>query len=65
MLKAWSKTILVRPELSLILVFDQVLQVKAVDGDREINSDIEYSITGGPQHIFGINKSTGTLYSKV
>ena len=65
MLNAWTKTILVRPELSLILVFDQVLQVKAVDGDREINSDIEYSITGGPQHIFGINKSTGTLYSKV
>ena len=43
----------------------QVLQVKAVDGDRSINSDIEYAITGGPQHIFGINKSTGTVYSKV
>ena len=38
--------------------------MKAVDGDRNINSDIEYRITGGPQHIFGINKSTGTLYSK-
>ena len=42
-----------------------MLQVKAVDGDRNINSDIEYRITGGPEHIFGINKSTGTVYSKV
>ena len=65
MLKAWTKIILARTELSLIFVCVQVLQVKAVDGDRNINSDIEYSITGGPQHIFGINKSTGTLYSKV
>ena len=43
----------------------QVLQVKAVDGDRSINNDIEYSITGGPDNIFGINKDTGTVYSKV
>ena len=30
--------------------FPQVLQVKAVDGDRGINNAIKYAITGGPQH---------------
>ena len=39
--------------------------MKAVDGDRSINNEIEYSITAGPDHIFGINKNTGTVYSKV
>jgi hypothetical protein len=41
------------------------LQVKAVDGDRGIKNDIKYSITGGPEHLFGINADTGLVYSKV
>ena len=45
--------------------FVQVLQVKAVDGDRGIKNDIKYSITGGPEHLFGINEDTGLVYSKV
>ena len=46
-------------------LFPQVLQVKAVDGDRGINNAIKYSITGGPQHLFGINEDSGLVYSKV
>ena len=42
----------------------QVLQEKAVDGDRMINNAIEYEITSGPGQMFGINKNTGTVYSK-
>ena len=42
-----------------------MLQVKAVDGDRGINNDIKYEITGGPLHLFGINQETGLVYSKV
>ena len=42
----------------------QVLQVKAIDGDRNINNEIEYEITSGPEHVFGVNKNTGTIYSK-
>ena len=45
--------------------FVQVLEVKAVDGDRGIANDIKYSITGGPEHLFGINGDTGLVYSKV
>ena len=43
----------------------KVLEVRAVDGDRGINTDINYSITGGPTHLFGINQHTGLVYSKV
>lgn len=39
--------------------------MKAVDGDRGIKNDIKYSITGGPEHLFGINEDTGLVYSKV
>ena len=39
--------------------------MKAVDGDRGINNDIKYAITGGPHHIFGIKEDTGFVYSKV
>ena len=39
--------------------------MKAVDGDRGINNDIKYEITGGPLHLFGINQDTGLVYSKV
>ena len=46
-------------------LFPQVLQVKAVDGDRGINNAIKYSITGGPEHLFGINEDSGLVYSKV
>mgnify|MGYP003330308429 FL=1 len=35
-----------------------------MDGDREINNDIEYEIVSGPGQMFGINKNTGTVYSK-
>ena len=35
-----------------------------MDGDREINNDIEYEIISGPGQMFGINKNTGTVYSK-
>ena len=48
----------------MINITFQVLQVKAVDGDREINNDIEYEIVSGPGQMFGINKNTGTVYSK-
>ena len=43
----------------------QVLQVRAVDGDRDVNHAIEYAIVSGPGQVFGINKDTGTVYSKV
>ena len=43
----------------------QVLKVKAVDGDLKIKNEIIYAITSGPSHVFGINKNTGTVYSKV
>ena len=39
--------------------------MKAIDGDRGIKNDIKYSITGGPEHLFGINEDTGLVYSKV
>ena len=39
--------------------------MKAVDGDKGIKNDIKYSITGGPEHLFGINEDTGLVYSKV
>jgi hypothetical protein len=39
--------------------------VKAVDGDRGIKNAIKYSITGGPEHLFGINENTGLVHSKV
>ena len=42
-----------------------MLQVKAFDGDRGINNDIKYEITGGPLHLFEINQDTGLVYSKV
>ena len=38
--------------------------MKAIDGDRNINNEIEYEITSGPEHVFGVNKNTGTIYSK-
>ncbi|XP_046405905.1 cadherin-23 [Ischnura elegans] len=40
-----------------------VLQVKAVDGDRGINNKIKYSITKGPQDLFGINVNSGIIYT--
>ena len=43
----------------------QVLQVKAVDGDRGIRNPITYSITGGPDHLFAINKLNGLVYVNV
>ena len=39
--------------------------MKAVDGDRGIKNDIKYSITEGPEHLFGINEDTGLVYSEV
>ena len=39
--------------------------MKAVDGDLKIKNEIIYAITSGPSHVFGINKNTGTVYSKV
>ena len=39
--------------------------MKAVDGDRGIKNEIKYSITVGPEHLFGINEDTGLVYSKV
>ena len=38
--------------------------MKAVDGDRGINNPIIYSITGGPGHLFGVNRDTGTVFAK-
>ena len=43
----------------------QVLQVKAVDGDRGIGNPITYSITGGPDHLFAVNKLNGLVYVNV
>ena len=43
----------------------QVLQVKAVDGDRGIGNPITYSITGGPGHLFAVNKLNGLVYVNV
>ena len=43
----------------------QVLQVKAVDGDRGIGNPITYSITGGADHLFAINKLNGLVYANV
>ena len=46
-------------------VVDQVLQVEAVDGDHGIGNPITYSITGGPKHLFAINKLNGLVYINV
>ena len=43
----------------------QVLQVKAVDGDRGIGNPITYSITGGADHLFAVNKLNGLVYVNV
>ena len=43
----------------------QVLQVKAVDGDRGIGNPITYSITGGADHLFAVNKLNGHVYVNV
>ena len=43
----------------------QVLQVEAVDGDHGIRNPITYSITGGPKHLFAINKLNGLVYINV
>ena len=47
------------------VVLHQVLQVEAVDGDHGIRNPITYSITGGPKHLFAINKLNGLVYINV
>ena len=47
------------------LLIMQVLQVEAVDGDHGIRNPITYSITGGPKHLFAINKLNGLVYINV
>lgn len=42
----------------------KVLQVKVVDGNRSTKNDIKFTITGGPEHLFGINEDTWLVYSK-
>jgi hypothetical protein len=42
----------------------QVLAVRAVDGDRGIDNPILYSVTGGPAHLFGVNRNTGVVFVK-
>ena len=49
----------------MLKVVDQVLQVEAVDGDHGIGNPITYSITGGPKHLFAINKLNGLVYINV
>ena len=49
----------------LKVVLHQVLQVEAVDGDHGIGNPITYSITGGPKHLFAINKLNGLVYINV
>ena len=39
--------------------------MKAVDGDRGIGNPITYSITGGPDHLFAVNKLNGLVYVNV
>ncbi|TRY71883.1 hypothetical protein TCAL_08438 [Tigriopus californicus] len=45
--------------------FDEVLRVRAVDGDRDIGNPIVYSIVSGPSDIFAINPDTGIVYTQV
>ena len=44
-------------------VGSSVLQVRAVDGDRGINNNIIYSLSGG-QDVFGIDPSTGVVSTR-
>lgn len=39
----------------------EIVNVKAVDGDREVNNPIRYSITKGNSDLFTINATTGTI----
>lgn len=39
----------------------EIVNVKAVDGDREINNPIRYSITKGNVDLFNINSTTGVI----
>ena len=43
----------------------QVLQVRAVDGDRGLNTPVTYSIVDGPAgDIFAISPDSGTVYTQ-
>ena len=35
-----------------------------MDGDRGVNNPITYSLTGGPHHLFAVNKLSGLVYVK-
>ena len=39
----------------------EIVNVKAVDGDREINNPIRYSITKGNSDLFAINSTNGVI----
>lgn len=41
----------------------QVLQVRAIDGDRGINNKISYDIIHGPDDIFAITAESGIVYT--
>ncbi|XP_058798620.1 cadherin-23 isoform X2 [Phymastichus coffea] len=40
-----------------------VLQVRAVDGDKGINNQVTYGITRGPQYLFDIDATSGTVFT--
>lgn len=39
----------------------EILHVRAVDGDREINNPIEYELSKGPSNLFALHPTTGVL----
>ncbi len=42
----------------------QVLRVKAVDGDRGVNNEINYKIVSGPSDLFGITPESGIVFTQ-
>jgi len=47
-----------------LIEIDDVIPVKAVDGDRGVNNPVTYSISRGPEGVFAIDPSTGVVVTQ-